>query len=230
MTRVLCVDDDRPILDGLHAFPWNVYHCEWAGEADNGEKALTMLDSLQPDLIVLDIQMPCMDGLSFIPRAQQTLPKAKYIVLSAYRNFDYARIAMRYGVSEYLTKGEFTDEDLGNAIGRLFPQEEKAPLRFEIERCLQLMETQLSDDISLASIAVQIGISPNYLGNLFYQHTGQHFRDYLTKLRMERARELLLHTPLRIYEVAQQVGIQNPQYFSMLFQKAYGKSPGQLRK
>ena len=128
MTRVLCVDDDRPILDGLHAFPWNVYHCEWAGEADNGEKALTMLDSLQLDLIVLDIQMPCMDGLYFIPRAQQTLPKAKYIVLSAYRNFDYARIAMRYGVSEYLTKGEFTDEDLGNAIGRLFPQEEKASL------------------------------------------------------------------------------------------------------
>ena len=230
MIRVLCVDDDKPILEGLHSFSWSTYHCEWIGEADNGEKALIALEALQPDLIILDIQMPCMDGLSFIPKAQQLLPSVTFIVLSAYRNFDYARIAMRYGVSEYLTKGEFSDEDLGNAILRLFHQEKKTSVRFEIEKCLQLMENQLSEDISLASIAEQVGISPNYLGNLFYQHTGQHFRDYLTKLRIERARELLLHTPLRIYEVAQQVGIQNPQYFSMLFQKTYGTSPSQLRK
>ena len=231
LTRVLCVDDDKPILDGLRSFPWEEYHCQWVGEADNGQKALDMLAELRPQLILLDIQMPVMDGLTLLPQAQEIIPEAKFIILTAFRDFEYARTAMRYGVTEYVTKGEYTDEELGAILLRL--TEKEAPssaYRFEIEQSIQLMEAHLNEDISLASIAEEVNISPNYLGSLFFQQTGCHFRDYLTHLRMKRARELLMHTPLKIYEVGQQVGIQNPQYFSSLFQKTYGITPGQMRK
>lgn len=231
LTRVMCVDDDRPILESFRAFPWERYHCRLVGDADNGRRALELLPLLKPQLILLDVQMPVMDGLTMLPQARKILPEVKFIIFTAFRDFEYARTAMRYGVTEYLTKGEYSNEDLGRVLLRFTqPAEESVSYRFEIERCLQLMETQLGEDISLASIAEQVGMSPNYLGNLFFQQTGVHFRDYLTQLRMERARELLLHSPLRIYEVAQQVGVQNPQYFSALFQKTYGVTPGQLRK
>ena len=84
--------------------------------------------------------------------------------------------------------------------------------------------------ISLESIALQVGLSPNYLGNLFFQQTGERFRDALIRLRMERAKELLLHSPLKIYEIAEQVGIHNPQYFTYLYQKTYGISPAKMRR
>lgn len=231
MVKVLCVDDDRPILDGLRQFDWGKWGCEWVGEASDGRTALSLLSTLKPALILVDIMMPIMDGLSFIPLAKERLPEAKFMILSAHCDFEYARRAMRYGVMEYLTKGEFTDDELGNALMRLTKQQPAPPsYRYEVEKTLELMRDHLGEEISLEMAAIKVGISPNYLGNLFYQQTGVRFRDHLTKLRMERARELLMHTPLKIYEVAQQVGIQNPQYFTSLFQKFYGVTPGQLRR
>ncbi len=95
LTRVMCVDDDRPILDGFRAFPWEKYHCTLVGEADNGRRALEMLPLLKPQLILLDVQMPIMDGLTMLPQAQKLLPEVKFIIFTAFRDFEYARTAMR---------------------------------------------------------------------------------------------------------------------------------------
>ena len=231
LLKVMCVDDDRPILDNLHHFAWEENGCQWIGEADNGQKALEMLPLLLPDLIILDIQMPVMDGLTFIPLAQGLLPEVQFLILTAYCDFNYARRAMRFGITEYLTKGEYSDHDLATVLQKYTKAEAEAPpFRFEIKKCIQLMELNMGNDISLLSVARQLGISPNYLGSLFFQQTGMRFRDYLLKIRMERARDLLLYSPLRIYEISEQVGIKNPQYFSTLFQKIYGLTPGQMRK
>ena len=231
LKRVMCIDDDLPILCALRAFPWARYGCVWVGEACDGRNALEQLGTLQPELMLVDIAMPVLDGLSFIPLARHIVPEARFIILSSHQEFEYARQAMRYGVEDYLTKGEYTDEDLGQVLLRFTDAQPDAhTYRYEVEQTLLLMETHLSEELTLESVAQQVGISPNYLGSLFYQQTGMRFRDHLTSLRMKRARELLLHSPLKVYEVAQQVGIANPQYFSALFQKTYGISPGQLRK
>lgn len=229
--KVMCIDDDLPILTSLRIFPWEQYGCKWVGEASDGRAALEQLSTLRPELMLVDICMPVLDGLDFISLARHMLPQAHFIILSAHCDFQYARKAMRYGVTEYMTKGEYTDDELGQVLLRFSkPKESQAAYRFEVEQTLQLMEVKLGEDITLDKVAQQVGISPNYLGNLFFQQTGIRFRDHLTKLRMKRARELLLHSPLKIYEVAQQVGINNPQYFTAVFQKTYGVTPGQLRK
>lgn len=230
LLKVMCIDDDLPILKGLRAFPWEKYHCRWVAEACDGKSALEQLPGLRPDLILVDICMPVLDGLSFISLARGLVPDARFVILSAHCDFEYARRAMRFGVTEYLTKGEYCDEELGEVLLRFTKPEAHSAYRYEVERTLRTIESRLGEDLTLESVAEEVGMSPNYLGSLFYQQTGVRFRDHLTALRMKRARELLLHTPLKIYEVSQQVGIQNPQYFTALFQKAYGMTPGQLRK
>lgn len=229
--KVFCIDDDHPILQALRNFPWERYRCIWTGEAANGRKALEEIRYRELDIILTDIVMPGIDGLEFIARAKEFLPDASFLILSSYCDFDYARQALRYGVTDYLIKGEYTDEELGDILLRLNPEREEEPAhRYEIQASIKILHEKFHTNLSLESVANEVGLSPNYLGNLFYQQTGMRFRDYLTQIRMERARELLLYSPLKVYEVSQQVGIQNPQYFGILFQKFYGVSPGQLRR
>ena len=233
LSRVLCIDDDLPILMALRHFDWAAYGCEWAGEAKNGRDALQAVDSLRPDIALVDVVMPVMDGLDFICLAKERAPGLAFIIVTAYCDFDYARKALRYGVTEYLTKGEYTDEELGAVLRRLSGPavaNQQAAYRYEVQRALQAVRERLGEDITLELLAQEIGLSTNYLGSLFTQQTGMRFRDYLCAARMERARELLQHTSLKVYEVAQQVGIRNAQYFSSLYQKHFGLLPGQTRR
>ena len=231
-SKVLCLDDDMPILDSYRSFPWEKYGCQLIGLAENGQEGLNMLSSLLPDIILVDIVMPCVDGLEFIRMAREIVPSAVFVIVSAHCDFEYSRQAIRYGVKDYLTKGEFTTEELGTLLTQFSGEsrEEHPAYRFEISEVLRLIRENLKNDISLESIALQVGLSPNYLGNLFFQQTGERFRDALIRLRMERAKELLLHSPLKIYEIAEQVGIHNPQYFTYLYQKTYGISPAKMRR
>lgn len=229
--RVLCVDDDAPILRTLRDFDWAGCHCQWVGEAANGRDALALAERLQPDIALVDVVMPVMDGLAFIQEAGQRLPGMRCVVISAYCDFEYARQALRYGATEYLTKGEYTDDDLRAVLARLAGgQPDNPAYRYEVQYAIDAIDTRIAQALSLEIIAREIGISPNYLGQLFTQATGKRFRDYLTARRMDRAKELLLHTPLRIYEVAQQVGIHNAQYFASVFHKHHGVTPGALRR
>lgn len=232
LARVFCIDDDYPILQSLRSFPWERYRSVWVGESTNGRKALEEIKDQKIDIVLTDIVMPGIDGIEFISRAKEFLPDASFLILSSYCDFDYARKALRCGATDYLIKGEYTDEELGEILLQLNPKREveEPDCRYEIQASIRILHEKYHTNLSLENVAEEVGLSPNYFGNLFYQQTGMRFRDYLTQIRMERARELLLYSPLKVYEISEQVGIQNPQYFCILFQKYYGMSPGQLRK
>ena len=78
-------------------------------------------------------------------------------------------------------------------------------------------------------IAAQIGVSPSYFSSIFKQETGQSFVEYLTKLRIEKACELLRCTTLRTSEIGAQVGYNDPHYFSATFKKIMGQSPKEFK-
>ena len=85
------------------------------------------------------------------------------------------------------------------------------------------------EDISLNRVASTVNISPNHFSTIFSQEMGITFVEYLTKLRMDAARELLLKTDLRTSEVGYQVGYKDPHYFSYLFKKTHGITPKAFR-
>jgi len=82
--------------------------------------------------------------------------------------------------------------------------------------------------LSLRMVSSYVGISENHLSSIFTKQTGQTFTEYVTELRVEKAKGLLRETNLKVYEIAESVGFANAEYFSKIFKKATGKSPNRF--
>ncbi|MEX3617693.1 response regulator transcription factor [Paenibacillus glucanolyticus] len=105
MYRLMMIDDEYAIhLSMRKLVERSGLQVEITGEAEDGAEALQMLEDSRPDLIVTDICMPEMDGLEFIRRVRETHAHMQFIILSGHDNFEFARQAMRYGVSDFLLK------------------------------------------------------------------------------------------------------------------------------
>ena len=85
------------------------------------------------------------------------------------------------------------------------------------------------EDLGLPAVARHCGVSEGHLSRLFHHATGLTFREYVTQVRAEHARALVLHTSRGITEIAYESGFQSLSQFHRVFRKAYGTSPGQLR-
>ncbi len=99
-----------------------------------------------------------------------------------------------------------------------------------IEEVEAFVRTRLAERLTLRDVADRFAFSPNYFGQLFREETGEKFNDYLTRLRIEKARELLQDPKLKVFEVAHRVGFKKIANFSVQFKTAYGLSPGDYRK
>lgn len=103
--RIMIVDDEEDFRLGvIRKMNWESMGFEVVGDASNGEDALEMAERLNPDVIMTDIKMPFMDGLTLTKRVKNILPGTKIIILSGFDDFDYAKQAIKYDVSEYLLK------------------------------------------------------------------------------------------------------------------------------
>ena len=91
-----------------------------------------------------------------------------------------------------------------------------------------IMRNFFDKTLSLRMVSSYVGISENHLSSIFTKQTGQTFTEYVTELRIERAKILLKETNLKVYEIAESVGFANAEYFSKIFKKATGKSPNQF--
>jgi two-component system response regulator YesN len=99
-----------------------------------------------------------------------------------------------------------------------------------IHQAKSYIDSRFSDpDLSLNEVAAQVNLSPSYFSTVFSNETGETFRDYLTRIRIHRARELLRTTNLKCSEVAYKSGYNDPHYFSYIFRKNTGLAPQQFR-
>ncbi|MFD2329474.1 helix-turn-helix domain-containing protein [Cohnella sp. GCM10020058] len=99
-----------------------------------------------------------------------------------------------------------------------------------ITRALRYIEAHYAQDLSLQQVADSVSMNANYFSTLFKKEMNQNFGDYLLQYRVERARELFLHTNLKAYEIGERVGFINTSHFSRAFKKVCGLSPREYRK
>ncbi|WP_456287363.1 response regulator [Paenibacillus sp. AK002] len=114
----LCIIDDiKSVVDGLTAMNWEEQGIRVAGVSSNGEEGLTLIGGLRPDLVITDIRMPIMDGLSMLRLVLEENPSCKVILISGYADFEYAQQAVQLGAFDFVVK-PFTEEDMMSAVLR----------------------------------------------------------------------------------------------------------------
>ena len=106
MYSILLIDDEKSIRENLaKAIPFEEHGFWVSSAAQNGKEALEKLPSVCPDLILLDVRMPVMDGLEFVRLLRQSeYANTQVVMLSGYYEFEYAKEAIKYGVKAYLSK------------------------------------------------------------------------------------------------------------------------------
>ncbi|WZL81718.1 response regulator [Vallitaleaceae bacterium 9-2] len=114
--KIFIIDDEPMVIKGLKELvPWEEINCEICGTAKNGVEGLQLIGELKPDIVVSDIRMPKLNGLQMIEKLRAVTKETKFIVLTSYREFDYAQKAIELGVIKYLLKPT-NIEDIKSAV------------------------------------------------------------------------------------------------------------------
>lgn len=119
MKKVLLVDDEPTAREHIReSFPWATCGCEIIGEAGNGEEALALCAVLKPDIALIDITMPVMDGMELLRRLDTEHPRVRSIMLTAHRDFAYAQQAILYKAFGYVLKAPISMVEMKKALDR----------------------------------------------------------------------------------------------------------------
>lgn len=239
MYKVVLVDDENRITRGLsHIIAWERLNCTVVGTAYNGETGLRLVEDTQPDIVITDINMPYMNGLEMIEALKARSSPIKFIILSGYNDFQYAQKGIRLGIKNFILK-PVNEQELEESIQLITFEIENERLNRELLLQSQLqnqkkatiseqglihniknyIELHYMENISLNSIAEHFFINPSYLSQLFKKKTKDTFLNYLTDVRIEKSKKLLLETDLKVYEISDRVGYKDAKYFSKIFEK-----------
>ncbi|SEC75524.1 response regulator [Paenibacillus sp. GP183] len=117
MFRVLIVEDEYIVRFGIRSMiDWEKVGMTVIGEAANGQEALDLIGQELPDILITDIKMPILDGIALITQVRKISPQMKILILSNLEDFQYAKEAIRHGVSEYLIKSDMMPRDFEQAL------------------------------------------------------------------------------------------------------------------
>ena len=275
MYRVIIVDDEPIIVEGLQkGIDWENWNCEIVGTAGNGMEGLQLVRELKPDILISDISMTNMDGLTMVAAIKSEYPDIEVCLLTGFRNFEYAQQAIKLGVTRFLLKPSKIDE-LEEAIGAMtnnlkskgaFDDEESCAevwnmecpvekylydafikdrpvvdestgekLKFTdannyiVKNAIVYMYDNYKTKFSLLDVAEYCFVSNWHLSKLLNRYTGKGFLEILNRIRLDKAKEILETTNIKILAVAEMVGFQDVTHFSRSFKSYEGVSPTEYR-
>ena len=244
MLKVLVVDDEPMERKGIMlGVDWASMDCIIVGEAANGEEGLAAAMRYDPNLIITDVRMPKMDGLEMLKALRETGNQAHVILLTAYSDFEYARMALQHNADDYLVK-PFDNQDLLAAIRKIHEKEnrwgtpvlqnlpslaKKNQSKYVLEAINYIAEHYRESGLNISIIAQHLGLSEGHLSHTFKKETSYTVVNYLTMYRMHAAMEELKDCRNKVYEVSERVGYRDVTYFSSQFKKYTGMTPSEYQ-
>ena len=238
--QILAVDDDAIIPEIIRFFLGKAYEIS---AATTGAEALVRTRRDRVDLVVLDHRLPDRTGLEILSELRAIHPILPVIMLTGYGSEWVCASAFKLGVTDYLQK-PVNAVDLVAAVQRILspgvdrsesvgesqvPSDLPAPFPLPILRAVGLIQQRYWDQLTLSALARQVGMSKYRLSHRFREVLGVTLRDYLLKVRLERAKVLLADGRVSITEVAQDVGFGDLARFDKVFKRYTGLTPSAYR-
>ena len=232
MYKILLVDDEAEIRNGYaRFFPWEQQQFEVVCCAANGEKALELLKNTYIDVVICDLVMPVMDGITFIEQVNRLYPRTLVIVLSGHSNFEYARSLIKLKILQYVLKSD-KHEVLIEALGQA-----RNELDQRISICeddytsvaLKLIDKNLTN-VTLGSVAELMQLCPSYLSRIFKAKTGINFHSYVLQQKLQYACKMLSSSTIKIYEIAWKLGYSDVKNFNRMFKQQMQTTPNEYRR
>lgn len=242
MWKVIAADDESYVIEALQKLiNWQNMNCELIAVVKDGHELIKKVEELEPDIVITDIRMPEKNGIEVCRYLYERYPEIQKIILTAYSDFTYAKAAIKYNVCEYVLKVSIIEE-LPQAILKateqldLLMQSIKRDELFELKplSIVQQIDHYIAGNfqkkLSLDEIADALHINSSYLSRVYKLKSGKNLFDAIINLRIEAAKDHLLHTELKTYEISELVGVDDASYFSKMFKKITGLTPKEFRK
>jgi len=249
MYKVVIIDDEPIIVEGIsRIIPWKEKQCEIVATAHDGVEGDRVIRENHPHIIITDIAMPDLDGLGMIAGLKSEFPDMQIIILTGFRDFDYAQRAIRLGVLRFLLKPSNLEEieeaitvacnnllEKGtlptkeNYLRNLDDSDAKNANSFIVKTALDYIEENFARKLTLADVAEKAYVSQWHLSKLLNKHTNQNFSEILNRKRINEAMKLLENPAYRIGEIAEMVGFIDLAHFSRVFKRQVGISANKYR-
>lgn len=211
-------------------------------EATNGAEAITTARRHQPDIILMDLKMPGIDGLQASATIRAEQPRTRIIILSTYDEFPYLQTAIKLGAVDYLLKPisparliDTLDQICAEILAERLPPEPTssdeqgggAPPPHEVPSLISLHLIEQALD-HIRQNHQRPDSAPSDVAHAFNDQDGAPQR--LTSLRIEAAKRLLCRTNMTISAICERVGYANPTNFYQLFNRETGMTPAEFRR
>lgn len=239
MWKIAVADDESYIREALSSMiSWASMDCLVSVVCANGEELVEEIKKAPPNIVIVDINMPLMDGLEVSRFIYENYPKIQVIILSAYSDFEYARKAISYNVCEYVRKISILEE-LPKAVKKAVANLEDYEVGIDVERpesndlhskMERYIEEHFKKKISLETMADELHANKSYLSRLYKEKQGINISDAILQKKVEAAKDYLRKTDLKIYEVSEKIGFDDTGYFSKVFKKYTGQSPKEYQQ
>lgn len=248
--KLLVVDDEVATAKALcNYFPWGSLGFEVVCLLENGCQALEYILHNPVDVVLCDIIMPVMTGIDLAREIfERNIKNVKVIFLSGHKEFEYAQKALSFGVRYYVLKPT-NYEDLMDIFGKVkndldtatysssMPSSENIEEKNENsynynQKIIETIKKHVQTNYSTATLeeaAMLAHMSPNYLSSFFKQKSGDSFSNYVIKIKMQKAAQLLKGIDYKTYEISSMVGYSNTQNFTRTFKNFYGMTPREYR-
>ena len=253
MYQALMVDDEVIALEAMkQGVAWEKLGITRTFQATNIARAKQLLNEQLIDVVICDIEMPNGSGIDLVQWLTEYGKDSICIFLPFHSEFAYAKSAIELRVLDYLLKPVDYQEleqviakaiqkrkhSLENARARVIlsevskgvsPKEEQSKNAAMAEAAKQYIRENISRDLSVVEVAEHVFLNPDYLSRVFKRETGYTLKEYILKMRMGIACELLAKTSLSVSKVAMSCGYSHMAHFSQMFKKENGMTPNEYR-
>jgi len=231
---ILIVDDDPDILEMHTRIVKSQSATHRVIKARDGREALETLQREKPDLVLLDLMMPEVDGFGVLEvmRSQESTRNIPVIVLTGQMLTEKDMTRLNRGVAMVLEKGMFSVDETLTHVEAALDRKPKLGSKTQrlVRKAMAYIHEHYTEAISREALARHVGMDDDYLTYCFHKEMGMAPIAYLNRYRVNQAKGLLTQGELSITEVALAVGFSDSGYFTRVFRREVGTSPGAYRR